>query len=83
MVWKFCGKAQFPHSFHTMKLDEITVFYAVYSAYQQPTLLFIYLFLFIYLLYLTLVYLNKQVHQIWWIIFVSIVILFSICTEED
>ena len=42
MVWKFCGMAQFPHSFgrvgrnyaeavpfHTMKLDEITVFYAV------------------------------------------------------
>ena len=45
MVWKFCGKAQFPHSFgrmarnyaetaflqnfHTMKLGEITVFYAV------------------------------------------------------
>ena len=45
MVWKFCGKAQFPHSFgqftrnyaetafpqnfHTMKLGEITLFYAV------------------------------------------------------
>ena len=37
MVWKFCGKAQFPHSFgafpqnfHTMKLGEITLFYTVY-----------------------------------------------------
>ena len=45
MVWKFYGKAQFPHSvgriarnyvetaflqnFHPMKLGEITVFYAV------------------------------------------------------
>ena len=37
MVWKFCGKVQFPHTrncafpqnFHTMKLGEITVFYAV------------------------------------------------------
>ena len=42
MVWKFCGKAQFPHSFgrfarncafpqnfHTMKLGEITAVYAV------------------------------------------------------
>ena len=46
MLWKFCGKAQFPHSFGrfarnyaenrafpqnflTMKLGEITVFYAV------------------------------------------------------
>ena len=45
LVWKFCGKAQFPHSFgrfarnyaetvfpqdfHTRKLDEITVFFAV------------------------------------------------------
>ena len=46
MVWKFCGKAQFPHSFwairpklgencpfpqnfHSMKLGEITVFYAL------------------------------------------------------
>ena len=48
MVWKFCGKAQFPYSFHTMKLDEITVFYTVYSAYQQPTITF-YLFIFIYL----------------------------------
>ena len=44
-MWKFCGKAQFPHSFgwitrsytetvfpqnfHTRKLSEITVFYAV------------------------------------------------------
>ena len=45
MAWKFCGKAQLPHSFrrmarnyvetafpqnfHTMKLGEITVFYVV------------------------------------------------------
>ena len=38
-MWKFCGKAQFPHSFgncvfpqnvHTRKLGEITVFFAVY-----------------------------------------------------
>ena len=44
LVWKFCGKAQFPHSFgripqnytgafpqnsHTRKLGEITVFFAV------------------------------------------------------
>ena len=45
LVWKFCGKAQLPHSFairpklcgscaipqnfHTRKLGEITVFYAV------------------------------------------------------
>ena len=40
MMWKFCGKAQairpklcgncaFPQNFHTMKLGEITVFYAV------------------------------------------------------
>ena len=46
LVWKFCGKTQFPLSanrpklcgncafpqnFHTMKLGEITVFYAVTS----------------------------------------------------
>ena len=38
MVWKFCGKAQFPYrnyafpqNFHTMKLGEITVFYAMYA----------------------------------------------------
>ena len=30
LVWKFYGKAQFPHSFHTRKLGEITVFYAVF-----------------------------------------------------
>ena len=45
-MWKFCGKAQFPHSFgaefrfgnydipqnfHTRKLDEITVFFAVHA----------------------------------------------------
>ena len=36
LVWKFCTKAQFPHSFgqsatnfHTKKSDEITVFFAV------------------------------------------------------
>ena len=29
LVWKFCGKAQFPHSFHTRKSGEITVFLAV------------------------------------------------------
>ena len=27
LVWKFCGKAQFPQSFG--KLGEITIFYAV------------------------------------------------------
>ena len=49
MVWKLCGKVQFPHSFgqfaqnyaetvtfpenfHTRKLGEITVFYAVPTA---------------------------------------------------
>ena len=53
LVWKFCGKAQFPHSFgrwcgnfverhsgncafpqnfHTRKLGEITVFYAVVAS---------------------------------------------------
>ena len=49
MVWKFCGKAQFPlairpklygncafpQNFHTMKLDEITVFYAVVGTVMQ------------------------------------------------
>ena len=42
LVWKFCGKAQFPHSFgrvtrnygetvhsHTWKLGEIKIFFAV------------------------------------------------------
>ena len=29
LVWKFCGKGQFPHSFHTRKLGEITGFFAV------------------------------------------------------
>ena len=29
MVYKFCGEAQFPHSFRTRKLGEITVFYVV------------------------------------------------------
>ena len=24
LTWKFCGKAQFPHSFHNRKLGEIT-----------------------------------------------------------
>ena len=28
-MWKFCGKTQFSHSFHTRKLGEITAFYAV------------------------------------------------------
>ena len=60
MVWKFCGKAQFPRTFarfarvyaetvpfpqnfHTMKLGQITVFYAVpfyvhtiYQPFQIP-----------------------------------------------
>ena len=45
LVWKFCGKAQFPHSFghftyafprnfHTKKLGEMTVFFAVHRT--QP-----------------------------------------------
>ena len=29
LVWKFCGKAQFPQNFHTWKLGEISVFFAV------------------------------------------------------
>ena len=29
MVWKFCGNCAFPQNVHTMKLGEITVFYAV------------------------------------------------------
>ena len=29
LVWKFCGKALFPHSFHTKKLGETTRFFAV------------------------------------------------------
>ena len=29
LVWKFCGKAQFPQYFHTRKSCEITVFFAV------------------------------------------------------
>ena len=50
LVWKFCGKARFPHrfgrfrpklcgncvfpqNFHTRKLGEITVFFAVIEAY--------------------------------------------------
>ena len=28
-MWKFCEKAQFPDSFDTRKLSEITVFYAI------------------------------------------------------
>ena len=42
LVWKFCGKTQFPHflcgncafpqNFHTRKLGEITAFYAVLLA---------------------------------------------------
>ena len=43
LVWKFCGKAQFPHSFgrftfpqnfHARKSGEITVFLAVVCAYK-------------------------------------------------
>ena len=30
LVWKFCGKAQFPHSFHTRKLGEVTGFLGVF-----------------------------------------------------
>ena len=29
LVFKFCGKAQFPQNFHTRKSGEITVFFAV------------------------------------------------------
>ena len=32
LVWKFCGKAQFLHSFYTSKLGEITVFFTVAAA---------------------------------------------------
>ena len=42
MVWKFCGKAKFPHSFgafpqnfHTVKLSEITVFYVVLAIEEK------------------------------------------------
>ena len=44
LVWKFCGKAQFPHSFgrncvfqqnlNTWKLGEITLFYGVYGVLE-------------------------------------------------
>ena len=29
LVWKFCGKTQYLHSFHTWKLGKITLFFAV------------------------------------------------------
>ena len=50
LVWKFCGKAQFPHSFgriarnyaetllfHTRKSGEITVFFAVMVLETRPS----------------------------------------------
>ena len=42
-MWKFCGKAQFPHSFgrHTRKSGEITVFFAV--KYMRKTMVKIWL----------------------------------------
>ena len=48
LVWKFCGKAQFPHSFgrfaywtfpqnfHTRKLGEMTVFFVVAARTTIP-----------------------------------------------
>ena len=46
LVWKFCGKAQFvrnyggncafPQNFHTRKLGEVTVFYAVNTKKETP-----------------------------------------------
>ena len=30
LVWKSCGKAQFPQKFYIRKLGEIMVFYAVF-----------------------------------------------------
>ena len=48
LVWKFCGKAQFPHSFgritfpqnfHTRKLGENTIFYTVYVRKEDSSLI--------------------------------------------